>query len=206
MASRLGVLFTSWRARAELRPVGSRGAQRRALAVSGGAVATGLAAGACLVGGVAMVANGLEGLAFGPTLRRLERSVQLGISPRTISVVVALAGAALLLLGGVLLRSTRRRLRASAARLRATDQRPPVLYLRSFDDDDDLRLATMATPRRPFLEMLRLRGTDPFEEALAWELVAHGPVVAVGRPGRSLATPRRGEGPSSGRSVARWCQ
>ena len=36
--------------------------------------------------------------------------------------------------------------------------------------------------------MLRLRGSDPFEEALAWELAPHGPVVAVGRPGRSLAT------------------
>jgi hypothetical protein len=184
----LGMLFTSWRARAELRPVGSSGARRRVLAVSGGAVATGLAAGVCLVGGTAMVANGLESLAFGPSLRRLERSVQLGISPRTISVVVALAGAALLLIGGVLLRSTRRRLRASASRVRAADRRPPVLYLRSFHDDDDLRLATMATPRRPFFEVLRLRGTDPFEEALAWELVAHGPVVAVGRPGRSLAS------------------
>jgi hypothetical protein len=135
-----------------------------------------------------MVANGLESLAFGPSLQRLERSVQLGISPQRISVVIALVGVALLLLGGVLLRSTRRRLRASAASVRAADQRPPVLYLRSFEDDDDLRLATIATPRRPFLEMLRLPGSDPFEEALAWALAAHGPVVAIGRPGRSLAS------------------
>jgi hypothetical protein len=184
----LGVLFTSWRAHVELRPVGPRRARRRVLAVSGGAVATGLAAGVCLVGGVAMAANGLESLAFGPTLRRLERSVQLGISPQTLSVVLAVGGAALLVLGGVLLRSARRRLRASAARLRAADRRPPVLYLRSFEDDDDLRVATLTTPRRPFLELLRLRGSDPFEEALAWELAAHGPVVAVGRPGRPLAS------------------
>ena len=184
----MGVLFTSWRAHAELRPVGPRRARRRVLAVSGGAVATGLAAGVCLVGGVAMTANGLESLAFGPTLPRLERSVELGISPGTITAVVAVAGVALLLLGGVLLRSARRHLRASATRVRAAEHRPPVLYLRSFEDDDDLRVATVATPRRPFLEMLRLRGSDPFEEALAWELAPHGPVVAVGRPGRSLAT------------------
>ena len=184
----LGVFFTSWRAKAELRRVGSRRAGSRVLAVSGRAVATGLAAGVCLVGGTAMVANGLESLAFGPTLRRLERSVQLGISPQTISAVVAVGGVVLLLLGGVLLRSARRHLRASAARVRAADRRPPVLYLRSFEDDDDLRVATLTTPRRPFLELLRLRGSDPFEEALAWELAPHGPVVAVGRPGRSLAT------------------
>ena len=157
-------------------------------AVSGAAIATGLAAGVCLVGGVAMTANGLESLAFGPTLSRLERSVELGISPGTITAVVSVAGVALLLLGGVLLRSARRHLRASATRVRAAEHRPPVLYLRSFEDDDDLRVATVATPRRPFLEMLRLRGSDPFEEALAWELAPHGPVVAVGRPGRSLAT------------------
>ncbi len=32
------------------------------------------------------------------------------------------------------------------------------------------------------------RGRDPFEEAVAWELATYGPVVAVGRPGRSLAS------------------
>ena len=74
----LGVLFTSWRAHAELRPVGSRGARRRVLAVSGGAIASGVAAGVCLVGGIAMVANGVEALAFGPTLRRLEAGVMPG--------------------------------------------------------------------------------------------------------------------------------
>jgi hypothetical protein len=33
-----------------------------------------------------------------------------------------------------------------------------------------------------------VRGTDPFEESVAWELNSYGPVVAVGRPGRSLAS------------------
>ena len=184
----IGVLFTSWRA--PRRTATGRPSPRSAPRAGGlgGAIATGLAAGLCLVGGVAMTANGIESLAFGPTLTRLERSVELGISPGTITAVVAVAGVALLLLGGVLLRSARRHLRASATRVRAAEHRPPVLYLRSFEDDDDLRVATVATPRRPFLEMLRLRGSDPFEEALAWELAPHGPVVAVGRPGRSLAT------------------
>ena len=33
-----------------------------------------------------------------------------------------------------------------------------------------------------------MRGADPFEESVAWELNSYGPVVAVGRPGRSLAS------------------
>jgi len=37
-------------------------------------------------------------------------------------------------------------------------------------------------------ELFSLRGTDPFEESVAWELNSYGPVVAVGRPGRSLAS------------------
>ena len=62
-----------------------------------------------------------------------------------------------------------------------------MLYLRSFDDDT-LPLATIASARRPFFELLSFRGRDPFEEAVAWELATYGPVVAVGRPGRSLAS------------------
>jgi len=41
---------------------------------------------------------------------------------------------------------------------------------------------------RPLFELFSLRGADPFEESVAWELNSYGPVVAVGRPGRSLAS------------------
>ena len=77
--------------------------------------------------------------------------------------------------------------RASATRLRQLDQRPPILYLRSFHDDA-LPLPSVVSARRPFLELFVPRGSDPFEEAVAWELAPYGPVVAVGRPGRSLAS------------------
>ena len=36
--------------------------------------------------------------------------------------------------------------------------------------------------------MFSLRGADPFEESVAWELNSYGPVVAVARPGRSRAS------------------
>ena len=90
-------------------------------------------------------------------------------------------------LGGALFRVARALGRADTRRLLAVDHRPPVLYLRSFDDDT-LPLATIASARRPFFELLSFRGRDPFEESVAWELATYGPVVAVGRPGRSLAS------------------
>jgi len=67
------------------------------------------------------------------------------------------------------------------------DRRPAALYLRSFGDDR-LPLPMIASARRPLLELFSPRGADPFEEAVAWELNSYGPVVAVGRPGRSLAS------------------
>jgi hypothetical protein len=67
----------------------------------------------------------------------------------------------------------------------AVDHRPPALYLRSFADDS-LPLPTISTARRPLFELFSLRGADPFEESVAWELDSYAPVVAVGRPGGSL--------------------
>src|SRR5262249_59690807 len=49
-------------------------------------------------------------------------------------------------------------------------------------------LPTSVSARGPFLELFTLRGTDPFEEALTWEIEPFGPVVAVGRPGRPLGS------------------
>ncbi len=62
-----------------------------------------------------------------------------------------------------------------------------MLYLRSFGDDS-VPLPIIASARRPLFELFSIRGADPFEECVAWELDSYGPVVSVGRPGKSLAS------------------
>ena len=90
-------------------------------------------------------------------------------------------------IGGWLFRIARALGRAGTKRVLEVDHRRSALYLRSFDDDS-LPLPTIASARRPLFELFSLRGADPFEESVAWELNSYGPVVAVGRPGRSLAS------------------
>ncbi len=79
---------------------------------------------------------------------------------------------------------------ADAARAMASDPRPPILYLRSFGDDG----LAISAQRIFFLNPLRLcaalwgssRGIR-FEETLAAELAAYGPVVAIGPAERAAA-------------------
>ncbi|WP_319453239.1 MULTISPECIES: hypothetical protein [unclassified Mycobacterium] len=69
-------------------------------------------------------------------------------------------------------RRGRRHLQASADELRATDPRPPVLYLRSFEADD---------------VMAASKGLgNSAEESLVAALNVIGPVVALGEPGEKL--------------------
>jgi hypothetical protein len=91
-----------------------------------------------------------------------------------ILLYAALIAAAVLLFWAGLnaARRGRRHLQASADELRASDPRPPVLYLRSFEADD-----VMATSRGL---------GDSAEEALVAALTAIGPVVALGEPGEKL--------------------
>lgn len=49
-----------------------------------------------------------------------------------------------------------------------------------------MTLPSVVSARRPFLELFAARGADPFEESIAWQVAPYGPVVAIGRPGRSL--------------------
>jgi hypothetical protein len=142
---------------------------------------------AVLALGVAYLLKGVRYLVLPASLAQLHWSVLLGIAPRTVGIVFAVGGFAVAVLGGALFRVARALSRAGAARVLAADRRPPALYLRSFDDDS-LPLPTIASARRPLFEVLSLRGADPFEESVAWELSSYGPVVAVGRPGRSLAS------------------
>jgi hypothetical protein len=65
------------------------------------------------------------------------------------------------------------------------DQRPPILYLRSFADDSlELRVAPFARPS--LLERISSRRKQGFEEIIAEELQRHGPVSAVSEPGQKL--------------------
>jgi len=84
------------------------------------------------------------------------------------------------LYGGVQLVGYGRRLRTIPAQQQLEDdKRPPVLYLRSFDDDDLLD----PTPR-----MIPLGDFFPrrYEESLVEPLAKIGPMVSIGRPGNKL--------------------
>ena len=81
-------------------------------------------------------------------------------------------------------RYARRRALLSADKARQIDPRPPVLFLRSFRDDQ----VSLATARMPWL----LRILDPgsvagtLEEMLTREYAYLGPLVTIGRPGEAL--------------------
>jgi hypothetical protein len=135
--------------------------------------------------GVAALIRGARYVILKPTLAQLELADRWSVEPRTLGYLHAIAGLAFIAVGAVVFRLARSLSRAHARRVLEADPRPPALYLRSFADDA-LSLPTIASARRPFFEMFSLRGADPFEEAVAWELDTYGPVVAVGMPGGSL--------------------
>ena len=181
-----GIAFTAWWARSEVQATPDE-AFAPGVRPSVAATLGGVAALAALVVGLALIAAGVASLAFGPSLSDLERSQRYDVNPTTVSSVALLGGVILLVVGGFAVRLARMWARTSARRLRDRDRRPPVLYLRSFEDDA-LRLPAVVSARRPFLELFAARGSDPFEESIAWQVAPYGPVVAIGRPGRSLRT------------------
>ena len=182
-----GLGFTSWWRRRELGAIGPQGAGAPFILPRPAGALVGIISLAVLGIGIAYTFKGLRYLVLKPTLAQLRWSDLLGLSPRGVGLAFTVGGFLVAVLGGALFRVARALGRADTRRLLAVDHRPPVLYLRSFDDDT-LPLATIASARRPFFELLSFRGRDPFEEAVAWELATYGPVVAVGRPGRSLAS------------------
>jgi hypothetical protein len=135
--------------------------------------------------GVSFFLKGVRYLIFDPTLAHLRWSDRLGLSPRAVAVAFTLGGLAVTFVGAGLYRLARALSRAGAQAVLADDPRPPALYLRSFADDS-LPLPTIASARRPLFELFSMRGADPFEESVAWELNSYAPVVAVGRPGGTL--------------------
>jgi hypothetical protein len=148
-------------------------------------VMVGLVTFAVLGVGVSFFLKGVRYLIFDPTLAQLRWSDRLGLSPRAVGIAFTLGGLAVTFVGAGLYRLTRALSRAGARQVLVADRRPPALYLRSFADDS-LPLPTIASARRPLFELFSLRGADPFEESVAWELNSYAPVVAVGRPGGTL--------------------
>jgi len=159
------------------RPAG--GSRRPVPALRG--VLVGVPALAVLLAGVAILVRGAGTWLFTPALSHLELSDRLAVDPVRLSQLMVAVGLVLTVAGGGLVRVARRFASATAERMRRTDQRPDVLYLRAFEDDT-LPIPTAATSRRPFVETFTLLGREPFDECLAWQLSQHGPVVAVGQP------------------------
>jgi TM2 domain/GYF domain 2 len=89
----------------------------------------------------------------------------------------AVAGTTALAGGLVLLRAARWMATRRASDLLASDDRDPVLYLRSFSDD---RLGG-----RTWLDRLTTPARERFEQVITWNVWIYGPVVAIRRPGGS---------------------
>jgi hypothetical protein len=101
-----------------------------------------------------------------------------------VTLVMLGFGLSVLMIGG-LDRLGQRLLAASAREVLERDERPPVLYLRSFDED---RLYLPATwSRRGLIARLSPIRRRRFEEVLVTLMDQAGPVVAVSPPGTRLA-------------------
>ncbi|MGW2403173.1 transferase [Streptomyces sp. NPDC001739] len=100
--------------------------------------------------------------------------------PLETQVLLLLGGLAALGAGVLVLRHCRPRSARSAAQALLADGRKPVLYLRSFADDDTAASVDDGVPVN----------IHSREEQLAGALSAFGPVIAVGKPGEPL--PRLG--------------
>ena len=182
-----GLLLTHFWQRHELALLGAKAPPRELVVPRPAGALVGVVALAVLGFGVAYLLKGLRYVFLKPTLAQLKWSNWLGVAPRTVGVIFTIGGFVLAFVGAWLFRLARAFSRAGTKRKLELDPRPEALYLRSFDDDN-LPLPAIASARRPLFELFSLRGADPFEESVAWELNSYGPVVAVGRPGRSLAS------------------
>ncbi|GAB2622213.1 hypothetical protein [Pseudactinotalea suaedae] len=101
------------------------------------------------------------------------------------SMVLVLLGVVALLVAVAGIDALGRRLRAASLReVLVADPRPPILYLRSFDED---RLTLPATlHRRGLMDTLNVIRRRRFEEAIVVQLQRSGPVVAIAPPGARL--------------------
>ena len=154
---------------------------------SGRTTVIGLAGAGLLVVGVALAVRGLKEWVLLPSLTHLRLADRTGTSPHVLAAAIGLVGIVLLVLAAVVLRQARAHARADRRRAIRTPGGEEILYLRSFDDDR-LSVPSVHSARRPFFELFGVRGRDPFEEGIAWELTAQGELCAIGRPGESTLT------------------
>jgi uncharacterized RDD family membrane protein YckC len=127
-----------------------------------------------LVGVVFIVVGVLLDLAWFKTATKIEGVWIIGV----IGVVCFSSGVGCYRLG--------KKLRAeSAEEILARDPRPPVLYLRSFRDDEKTA-ATIKGFRMPFSPEVPIEGLATEEEQLAMVADRVGPFLAIGQPGERL--------------------
>jgi hypothetical protein len=94
-----------------------------------------------------------------------------------------------LILGGAAYNRGRRLAAQSAQHAIEADPRSPILFLRSFTDDDLKVRSRRLVSRNPLLLLAAWAGfgrKNRFEEAIVAELSARGPVVAIGQPSERL--------------------
>jgi hypothetical protein len=97
-----------------------------------------------------------------------------------------IAGTLLLVGATVLFRRGLATMQPSADALMASDQRPPVLLLRSFADDRmSIAVAPTSGPMPP-LTWSQMSSLARMEESIADQLRPFGPLVAIGKPGETL--------------------
>lgn len=87
-------------------------------------------------------------------------------------------GLAAQFMSGPMIRRGRRILQPSAAEARTADTRRPILFLRSFRDDDAEIIARVDEKGNV--------STDRLEEAISPPFSPYGPLVAIGKPGEPL--------------------
>ena len=134
--------------------------------------------------GVACAVRGLKEWVLLPSLTHLRLADRVGVSPDRLAAAMAVAGIVALVLAAVVLRRARAHARSDRKRAVGAGRGDDILYLRSFEDDR-LSVPSVHSARRPFFELFGVRGRDPFEEGIAWELAAQGQLTAIGRPGAS---------------------
>ena len=175
------VVTVLWR-REEARVLGVAPAERVHPRPSFGSFALTVAAVSLLAVGGGLVVWGLRETLFVPSLRHLRLSDRVSVEPRLLAWIIAAVGLVVIVVDSFVLRAARALARVGWREW--TTEAPPIVYLRSFEDDD-VQLANVVSARRPFLEFFTLRGRDAFEESVAWELSCYGPVLAIARPGHS---------------------
>lgn len=147
-------------------------------------VISSILAGGTLLLGLLIGASGIQMQIVPPSYELADLDRRVG---GNLSTTVTLVGITLMLVGMVLARVARRQFRLRAAELREFDDRPPVVFLRGFQDDR-LRVPSIVSGRRNAIDLLSPRPSDRFENVVSWQLDEAGPTIAVAPPGSGLGS------------------